>query len=131
MNYLVMQGPNPTVRGSPHLCSNPIALWGSRCYVDVSIARDAHSTTTSNAGIGIFILNFQVQPAQSIYIKATMQNCHSVLMGEAAALALGAKLVQAMQISSCNFLLDSQQLVVFLHNANQDHPTDWRMKSYT
>jgi hypothetical protein len=79
---------------------------------------DSHPTATSTAGLGIFILNFQVQPAQTIYIKAKLQNCHSVLMGEAAALALGAKIVQAMQISSCTFLLDSQQLVQFLHSAN-------------
>jgi len=35
-------------------------------------------------------------------------------MGEPAALVLGAKMVQAMQISSCTFLSDSQQLVQFL-----------------
>jgi len=52
-------------------------------------------------------------------------------MGEAAALALGAKLVQALQISSCFFLSDSQQLVQFLHSANKDHPPHWRMKPYT
>jgi hypothetical protein len=66
------------------------------------------STAPANVGIGIFILNFQVHPVQSIYIKARMQNCHSVLMGEVVALALGAKLVQALQISQGFFLSDSQ-----------------------
>jgi hypothetical protein len=84
-----------------------MALQGSRCYVDVSRVPHDHSTADSNAGIGIFILNFQVQPAQSIYIKDRMQNCHSILMGEVAALALGDKLVQALQISPCTFLSDS------------------------
>jgi hypothetical protein len=51
--------------------------------------------------------------------------------GEAAALALGAKIVQAMQISSCTFFSDSQQLVQFLHKDNQDHLSHWRMKPYT
>jgi len=52
-------------------------------------------------------------------------------MREAAALALGANLVQALQISQCFFLSDSQQLVQFFHNANKDHPPHWRMKLYT
>ena len=40
-------------------------------------------------------------------------------------------MVQAMQISSCTFLSDSQQLVQFLHPDNQDHPPHWRMKPYS
>ena len=126
-----IQAPIQAEPNRPYFCTNPIALQGSRCYVDVSRVPDDHSTASAIAGIGIFILNFQVHPAQSIYIKARMHNCHSVLMGEAAALALGAKLVQALQISSCFFLSDSQQLVQFLHSANKDHPPHWRMKPYT
>jgi putative N-acetylmannosamine-6-phosphate epimerase len=41
-----------------------------------------------NAGIGVFIINTQVQPPQQVYIKATMKDFTSVLMAEAAALAL-------------------------------------------
>jgi len=52
-------------------------------------------------------------------------------MGEATALALGAKLVQALQIPPCTFLSDSQQLVQFLHSANREHSPHWRMKPYT
>jgi hypothetical protein len=118
MNSPILQEPSSNLGGNPHICRNPIALQGSRCYVDVSTMPDSHPTATSTAGLGIFILNFQVQPTQTMYIKAKLQNCHSVLMGEAAALALGAKIVQAMQISSCTFLSDSQQLVQFLHSAN-------------
>jgi len=95
----------------PYFCTNPIALQGSRCYVDVSRVPDDHSTANANAGI--FILNSQIHPAQSIYIKARMHNCHSVLMGEAAALALGAKLVQALQISQCFFSLISSSWFSF------------------
>jgi predicted membrane protein len=66
-------------------------------------------------GLDVFILNFHVQPTQAIYIKAQLNNCHSVLMGEAAALALGATIIKALQLHSCNFLSDSQQLVHFFH----------------
>jgi len=68
---------------------------------------------------------------QAIYVKAQLQRCHSVLMGEAAALALGASIVQALQISHCNFLSDSQQLVHFLHQENQQNPFQWRIKPFT
>ena len=108
-----------------------MALQGSRCYVDVFRVTDDQSTAPANAGIGIFILNFQAHPAQSIYIKTRMQNCYSVLMGEAAALTLGAKLIQALQISQCFFLSDSEQLVRFLHKDRKDNLPHWRMKPYT
>jgi len=52
-------------------------------------------------------------------------------MGEAAALALGASIVQALQIPYCNFLSDSQQLVHFLHQENQQNPPQWRIKPFT
>jgi hypothetical protein len=52
-----------------------IELWKSK-----AIPRDA--------GIGIFIVDTQVQPPHSIFIKAAMKNSSSVIMAEAAALAL-------------------------------------------
>jgi hypothetical protein len=42
----------------------------------------------------IFIFNFQVQPSQSIYIKARLSTSFSVLMAEAASLALAATILQ-------------------------------------
>ena len=90
-----------------------------------------YNINTNIAGLDIFILNFQVQPTQAIYIKAQLNNCHSVLMGEAAALALGATIVKALQLYSCNFLSDSQQLVHFLHQDRQDHLSQWRIKPFT
>ena len=40
------------------------------------------------AGLGVFILNLQVQPARAIYIvKAKLAACTSVLMAEAVSLA--------------------------------------------
>jgi len=114
-----------------HFCPYPASLQGSRCYVDVAVVPDNQNINTNNAGLGIFIINFQVQPLQAIYVKAQLHNCQSVLMGEAAALALGATIVRALQIQSCNFLLDSQQLVHFLHQEQQQNPSQWRIKPFT
>jgi ribonuclease HI len=52
-------------------------------------------------------------------------------MAEAAALALGVSIVQALQIPLCSFLSDSQQLVHFLHQENQQNPPQWRIKPFT
>jgi len=42
------------------------------------------------AGLGVFIVNTQPGASSTIYIKASLRDCSSVLMAEAAALALGA-----------------------------------------
>jgi hypothetical protein len=108
--------------------------------VDVAVVPDNQNINTNNAfvkkntnnaGLCIFILNFQVQPPQAIYVKAQLHNCRSVLMGEAAALALGATIVKALQVQSCTFLSDSQQLVHFLHQEQQENPPQWRIKPFT
>ena len=66
------------------------SLPGVRCYVDASTALDHPSQQPRLAGLGIFFVNTQVQPAQTIYIKAHMPATQSVIMAEAAALALAA-----------------------------------------
>lgn len=66
----------------------PALLQGPRCYVDASTAPDQSNAQPRLAGLGIFILNLQEQPAQAIYIKAKLQACTSVIMAEAASLAL-------------------------------------------
>jgi hypothetical protein len=68
----------------------PASLPGVRCYTDASTSPDLPSNLSRDAGIGIFIVNNQVQPVQTIYIKAAMKQTSSVLMAEAAALALAA-----------------------------------------
>ena len=52
-------------------------------------------------------------------------------MTKAAALALAATLNDQLNFSNTTFLTDSQQLVRFLNAADQEHPPDWRIKSYT
>jgi len=49
-----------------------------------------------HAGLGIFIINTDVQPPLSILVKATMQESSSVLMAESAAMALAAVLLKQL-----------------------------------
>jgi len=104
----------------------PALLSGVRCYTDASTSPDLHSNTYRNAGIGIFIINNQIHPVQTIYIKAIMKATTSVLMAEAAALAL-ATTIRLQQVS---FLSDNQELVHFLNGPDQADPPNWRIKYY-
>ena len=72
-----------------------------------------------------------VQPVHAICIKAVMTNAASVLMTEAAALALAATVNDALNINNTTFLSDCQQLVHFLNDADQTNPSDWRIKYFT
>jgi hypothetical protein len=81
--------------------------------------------------LGIFIINFQAQPTQTIYIKAQLSGCSSVLMAEAASLALVASITQALNINSCNYLSDCQQLVHFMNNKDSTNPPNWRIQPFT
>ena len=83
------------------------------------------------AGIGVFIINMQVQPPQHIYIKATMLESTSVLMAEAAALALAATVTERLHLQHTNFLTDNQELVLFLNASDHSNPPDWRIKHFT
>jgi len=58
--------------------------------------------------IGVFIINIQVQPTQTIYIKTVMIESTSVLMAKATALALVARLnLQYINLLSVNNLCTS------------------------
>jgi putative N-acetylmannosamine-6-phosphate epimerase len=66
--------------------------------------------TTRSAGVGIFIVYLQVQPGNTIYIRAIQEEIHSVISAEAAAIALAATLLDQLDID-VSFLSDcSQQL---------------------
>jgi len=91
-------------------------------------------TTTSNtrqAGLGVFIINTDVHPPISIFIKATMQNSFSVIMAESAALAFAANLLNQLQCRVNTILSDNQQLMHFLNGSNHSNPLDWRIEPYT
>lgn len=109
----------------------PAMLQGIQCYADASTPPDQASMTNKLAGIGVFIVNTQVQPTQTVYIKAKLTNSSSVIMAEAAALALAAAVANSMDLNNINFLSDCEQLVHFLNAADQSNPPDWRIKYFT
>lgn len=76
-------------------------------------------------------MNKLPQQVQTIYVKATMSAASSVLMAEAAALALAAIITEKIGLQRVNFLSDNQQLVNFLNAQDQTNPPEWRIKYYT
>ena len=91
----------------PYLVRMPASLPGIRCYTDASTSPDLPSNLSRDAGIGIFIVNNQVHPVQTIYIKAAMKETSSVLMAEAAALALTATVAKHLHLHQVSFLSDN------------------------
>jgi ribonuclease HI len=73
----------------------------------------------------------QGQTPNTIYIKAILKDASTVIMAEAAALALAAFIATKMEFTQVSFLTDSSQLVTFLSAADHNNPPDWRMKTYT
>jgi ribonuclease HI len=113
------------------LVPSPSLLDGIRCYTDASTEPDHQAYGPRAAGLGIFIVNTQANPPHSIFIKAAMRSASSVLMAEAAAMALAAKVLDILQLQQGTILNDNQQLVHFLNGTNLAHPPDWRIKPYT
>lgn len=133
-------GTNPTTSQENIYCTAtadrflvpfPTLLQGTRCYVDASTQPDLAISTPRDAGLGIFIVNTQVHPTQSIFIRAAMKDSSSVLMAEEAALTLAATVLEALHMFPSTILSDNQQLVHFLNGSQLDHPSDWRIKPYT
>ena len=60
-----------------------------------------------------------------------MTEATSVLMAEAAAIALAAIVTDRLNLQQIHFLLDNQQLVQFLNAVDQGNPPDWRIKHFT
>jgi len=73
----------------------------------------------------------QVHPPEQIYIKATMSDSSSVIMAEAAALALAAAVTETLNVHHINFLSDNQQLVHFFNGSDGSNPPNWRIKHLT
>ena len=82
----------------------PALMPGVRCYADASLLPDQILSPPRTAGLGIFLVNTQVQPAQTIYIKALMTATTSVLMAEAAARALAAIVTDCLGLQQVTFL---------------------------
>jgi hypothetical protein len=99
-------------------------LPGIRCFVDASTQPDQTTNHVSLAGIGILIVNTQVHPMQTTYIKAAMTATHSVITAEAAAMALAAMILNRLRLSNVSFLSDCSQLVQFLNDQERHNPPD-------
>lgn len=85
----------------------PALIQGVRCYTNASLTPDQPSMQPRTAGLGIFFVNPQVPPTQTIYIKAQASEVHSVLMVEAAALALAAAINDWLNFNTTTILTDS------------------------
>jgi hypothetical protein len=83
-----------------YLFTIPSLIQGVRCYIDAFTTPDQHPQTMKSAGLGVFIVNTEAQPTQTVYIKATLQECSSVLMAEAAGLALAVQITQLMELTN-------------------------------
>jgi ribonuclease HI len=92
------------------------------CYMDAAISPNGPSPQLRQAGIGIKFVNMQVQPPNAIYIKAIVKEVSSVVMAEAAALALAASTATNLGFMQVSFLTDSSQLYHFLLGSEQSHP---------
>lgn len=121
----------PGSASTPFMAQLPALLEGVRCYSDASTAPDLPTLSPRPASIGLFIINTQVNPVQTIYIKARMIGTTSVLMAEAAAIALAAVVTQRLNLQQVHFLSDNQQLVHFLNASDQANPPEWRVKPFT
>lgn len=100
--------------------------------MDASTTPDQPDQRPRRAGIGVFILILQEQSTpQAIYIKAKLHGCTSVLMAEAAALALASVVTNKFNLTGVTFLSDNEQLVHFLNKEDLSNPPDWRIKPFT
>jgi hypothetical protein len=106
--------------------SLPALLPGTRCYCDASTSPDNHLQVSRFAGLGIFIVN-----TLPIFIKIKQKECSSVIMAEAAALAIGAHLLNALDVQQPFFLTDNQLLVNFFNGKDHADPPRWDIKPLT
>jgi hypothetical protein len=74
---------------------------------------------------------YQACSTQALYIKAKLRACTSVIMAEAAALALASVILHKLNMTGINFLSDSEQLVYFLNREDLSNPPDWKIKPFT
>lgn len=100
--------PDDTILGPPlYRALLPVPFSGSSCYMDVATALDSTLQVPREAGLRVFIINNQSHPPVTIYIKGKLRGSTSVLMAEAAALALAARVVFTVGIQSLFFLTNN------------------------
>ena len=79
--------------------------------------------------LGIFTID--PQQRRTIYIKAVITNSTSVLMAEAAAMALATPVTSALSIQNTIFLTNNQLLVSFFNGTDFSSPPIWDIKPFT
>jgi hypothetical protein len=89
------------------------------------------SNGITSAGLGIYILNSQIQPSVTVTFKAVLRDSQSVFVAEAAALAFATSLLHFMQMDHVNYFTDNQLLAHYLNNADRFDIPDWRAAAYT
>jgi hypothetical protein len=110
-------------------CRLPILLPGVKCYSDASILPDMANANPRKAGLGIFILDLIRRC--NFFIKAQVNQMNSVLMAEAAGLALGASIISTLHIGEASFLSDNQVLVDYFNSGDLNLPPHWEIKPFT
>jgi len=110
-------------------CRYPMLLRGVKCYSDASTLPDMLVSDPRKAGLGIFVIDPRNQAR--FFIKAKISNITSVLMVEAAGLALAASIISLLQTNDISFLTDNQQLVNFFNGQDLNSPPLWEIKPFT
>jgi ribonuclease HI len=96
------------------------------CY-----APDSNTSSLRDADLWVFIINTNVNPPFSMFIKTYMQMQDSTSVLMAAALALAISLCRRMNFEHHSFFSDSQLLVNYLNGADSSNPPDRRIKPFT
>jgi hypothetical protein len=99
------------------------------CFVDAATTPDGGQYTLQPriAWLGIYIINSQINPANTIYIRATHNKIYTVVNVEAAALALTATILNKLNLGEIAYFSDCSQSVDFINSGNPSDPPDWRM----
>jgi hypothetical protein len=83
------------------------------------------------AGLRIFMVTTLQNAASTIFIKIKLMECSYVIMAEASALAIAAKLLNALNVQQPFFLTDNQLLVNFFNGKDHTSPHRWDIKPWT
>lgn len=79
----------------------------------------------------MFIIYTHAAQTRMVFLQAALTSTTSVLMAEAAALDLAAKMVSLLNIQWPSYLTDNQQLVTFFNGSDLSTPPDWAIKPFT
>jgi ribonuclease HI len=111
------------------ICRLPSLIQGPRCYSDAAIAPDTVTNIARPAGLGIFLLD----PVQKLkcFIKVRVEHVTSVLMAEAAGMAIAAVITSQLGFQTMSFFTDSQALAGFYNGQDLHTPPQWNIKPFT